>query len=342
MRRFLIKLTYTVLPIWLVAVISVTVFSLIICPKFSGDIGRLALIPFGQEYDIELESKNPMPDRIFPIVDRVSDLKGTKSDVVTVGDSFSERGHSGYQNYLSAHGLKVVNCNRRLYYNPATFAYQIMDLGYIDSTSTSVLVVEIVERSLEYFMTDFNPHAKMSTKTSASRRMGGSSSGNQWSLARFRDYILMETGYADRPTLQANLDRDFFSSNEPSSLHFYKDDIMACSIQDEQAIRAAYATLLEKARQCHIRLIMMVAVNKYDLYQRHIVNNPWKANRVNDDLNRMFGQDTHWLLTDQCLEPLVEQGEKDLFLYNDTHWSYRAAKVVGDKLYEVIEAGAGR
>ncbi len=117
---------------------------------------------------------------------------------------------------------------------------------------------------------------------------------------------------------------------------------MANSIQDEQAIRAAYATLLEKARQCHIRLIMMVAVNKYDLYQRHIVNNPWKANRVNDDLNRMFGQDTHWLLTDQCLEPLVEQGEKDLFLYNDTHWSYRAAKVVGDRLYEVIEAGAGR
>ena len=32
----------------------------------------------------------------------------------------------------------------------------------------------------------------------------------------------------------------------------------------------------------------------------------------------------------------------NLFLYNDTHWSYRAAKVVGDKLYEVIEAGAGR
>ena len=88
MRRFLIKLTYTVLPIWLVAVISVTVFSLIICPKFSGDIGRLALIPFGQEYDIELESKNPMPDRIFPIVDRVSDLKGTAEPLAATGTQY--------------------------------------------------------------------------------------------------------------------------------------------------------------------------------------------------------------------------------------------------------------
>jgi hypothetical protein len=37
------------------------------------------------------------------------------------------------------------------------------------------------------------------------------------------------------------------------------------------------------------------------------------------------------------LQPMVDRGEQDVYLYNDTHWSYKAAQAVADEVYERMQ-----
>ena len=337
MKTFLKKISFTLLPVWLVAVLGVCYFTLFICPEVTGDIGRLAIIPFGHEYDERLE-KNFIQQEFFTTVFSVKDLKESKSDVVTIGDSFSERGKDGYQNYLGQHGLKVVNVGRYLYYSPVTYAYEMMDLGIIDSTNTSVLIVESVEREFDGFMSVFNPSRTLEQESKVKKKMI-LGSPNEWSLNRLRDFIVYHSGLMTPPILKKKLDKDFFSSDNPRDFYFYANDIKGTTLSENHIpiIKETYRSLQEKAREKHITLLLLVATDKYDLYQHHIVDNPYPEKIVNEEIDRLFDHDPHIILSKFYLQPLVDSGEKDVYLYNDTHWSYKAAKVVADELYNRIQ-----
>ena len=102
-------------------------------------------------------------------------------------------------------------------------------------------------------------------------------------------------------------------------------------------MKKTWQSLVDKAAEKGIRLMFVVPVDKYDLYQDHIVNNPYGHKTVNEDIKRIFNDDSRLLITRDCLRPLVEQGEKDVFLFNDTHWSYKAAQAVADEIYRHLQ-----
>ena len=336
MKKFLIKISYTLLPVWLLAVLAVSYFTLFVNPEVSGDIGRLALIPFGHEYDERLE-KNFIQEDLFTTVYTIDDLRKAQCDVITIGDSFSERGRDGYQNYLGQHGLKVVNAGRYLYYSPVTFAYEMMDLGVIDSTNTSVLIVECVERAFESFMAFFEPKSKLEEAAKEKDKLVGKNP-NEWSLLRIRDYVFYHSGLMTPPIIKQRLSRGFFTSEHPDELYFYVDDIKTIGITKANidTIKSTYQALLDKAREKHITLVLLVAADKYDIYQQYIVDNPFPEKDVNAKIKEIFDNDPHIVITKDCLHPMVDRGEQDVYLYNDTHWSYKAAKVVADEVYERI------
>jgi hypothetical protein len=77
---------------------------------------------------------------------------------------------------------------------------------------------------------------------------------------------------------------------------------------------------------------MMMAVDKYDLYQDYIVDNPYPPKRVNEDVRQILGDIPEVMLCKDCLLPLIERGEKDVFLFDNTHWSYKGSEAVGKEL----------
>jgi len=333
MKKFLIKISYTLLPLWLLLVAGVIWFSLCICPYTSGDIGRLQLIPFGNEYDSTL-AKHYIPGMLFTTVYDLDELNRSRADVITVGTSFSERGVDGYQNYMAQRGVKVVNCERHMYFNPYTFAYEIMNLGIIDSTNAPVLIVECAERGVDEFMYRFDPKSSLQLVRADKKKLARKSP-NQWSLARLRDYFAYRSGFTTPPIIDLTLDGDYFSyPGGGQRLYIYAEDIqqMAVNPRHEEKMRHTWQLLSDKARDKGIRLLLVVPVDKYDLYQDHIVDNPYARKTVNGDIRRILGDDPRVLITRDCLEPLVERGERDVFLYNDTHWSYKAASAVADEI----------
>ena len=337
MKRFLIKLSYTLLPLWVIVVTLVFYVSLYVIPNASGDIGRLALIPFGKEYP-EYIKKGMVKDTLFQTAYCNSDLDSINTDVLTIGDSFSQQMNGGYQNYLSLRGLRVVNMNRELYHSPLQYTYSLLTNDVIDSTKTRFIIVEQVERELEKSIIGFDTN-KVKDSTKVSKKVTKSEI-EIFSLSRTRDYVLYRLGI-ENPIYQAKLDRGYFTCDKADELFFYHEDVennMSIGKNNENKLKEICEILLDKAKEKGITLILLIAVDKYDLYQKHILNNPFPVKTVNEDLDRILGKRSSIVLSKHILEPLVEKGIKDVFKCNDTHWSYIASRIIADSLYYRMSA----
>ncbi len=333
-----------VFPLWLILIGFTVYISIYVTPKISGDIGNLICIPFGHEYDNNLKRKM-FKDILFHTIYQTDNLKNIHTDILTIGDSFSQPKNQlktgGYQNYLCEKGLSVINTYRYLYNSPIQFAYNILDENIVDSTNIQYLIVENVERDIEGALLSFDPGKKEvpSGKLPTDNPKIQVKSANEWSVARTRDYILYKIGF-ESPIYHSKLDHDLFSSEEPNALYFLHNDInngTTIKKNSEEKIKQVFEILKDKALKKGIILILLVAVDKYDLYQDHIVNSPWPKKTINEDVGRILGESPNLLLSKYYLTPLIEKGEKDVFMFNDTHWSYKASKVVADELYNRIK-----
>ena len=123
-----------------------------------------------------------------------------------------------------------------------------------------------------------------------------------------------------------------FSSKEPNILYFYNDDVKLgfdVTADQKQSIKYCYRKLIEEARKRGVNLVIVVACDKYDLYQEFIVDNPYPAKTLNEDIERWMSSElNHFVFTKRVLHPIVEQGLKDVYLFNDTHWSPASSRLV--------------
>ena len=110
MRKFLINISYTVLPVWLFFV-GMAIYLWVINDN-SGDLMRLGLINSGPEYTDSIRS-GLLPEVYYSSQDDERLLRLDTCGVLVIGDSFSHGGGVGkqgdYVNYLAYEsGRKVV------------------------------------------------------------------------------------------------------------------------------------------------------------------------------------------------------------------------------------------
>ena len=110
MRKFLINISYTVLPVWLFFV-GMAIYLWVINDN-SGDLMRLGLINSGPEYTDSIRSAL-LPEVYYSSQDDERLLRRDTCGVLVIGDSFSHGGGVGkqgdYVNYLAHEsGRKVV------------------------------------------------------------------------------------------------------------------------------------------------------------------------------------------------------------------------------------------
>ena len=335
MKKFLKKLSYTVLPVYLLLFGLTAYVTIYVLPKTTGDLGHLALIPF----DCNDDGTDEMKELLFRSINQSDSLRDVHADVLTVGDSFSRMGRLGYQNYLAAQGVSVANCTRELYDNPFQYAYNILDRGLVDSTNISVLVVQIGERELVTRSEEFDVD-KVDMHELDPEPPFDSDGGNPnaWSLLRARDYLMYRLHWS--PVYKATLDKDYFNGKEPRSLYFYCADITNGLNIDEvskEKVQEVYQILTRKAEERGIALLLMFPVDKYDMYQDHIVDNPYPRKTCIEDAREIFGDTPNVLLCKYLLTPLIEKGEKDVFLFDDSHWSIKASEIVGKELSQRVK-----
>lgn len=327
MRRFLIKISYTVLPLWLVLFCAGLVYRYHIAPNLSGDLGRLGKLAFGHEYKQALDS-NLLKECW---VDDFSGKLTKEYKIITIGDSFSQQGKEGYQNYLGyLLKSKVLNIRPATGISPEQLALSLLRTGWLKEMSPRVVVVETVERHLveSLFALDFSVHpsaAEVRKQIYKKKRVAVPESAG----------YLYETIYwmrlrlqIDNPVKKVELNRDLFSDFD-NDLYFYYADLQRTSMKKEEKekVYALIDSLKQEFQQQGIHFVYTVAADKYDVYRPFVKDKAYPSCTQLDSLPD--AQAPFYLInTVKILRPLVWQGIKDVYIATDSHWSYIASEAV--------------
>lgn len=326
MRRFLIKISYTVLPLWLVFFTAGLVYRYHISPNESGDLGRLGKLPFGHEYRQGLE-RNLLKENW------VEDFNGKLTKgyrIITIGDSFSQQGKTGYQNYLGyLLENKVLNIRPAAGVTPVQLALSLLRTGWLRKMSPQVVLVETVERSMveDLSQLDFRvqPSESAVRKQLYKRRSTPvrKSSNNLYETIY---WLRLRLGIDD-PVKKVDLKEDLFSVSE-DELYFYYADLEHTSIKrnEREKIGIILDSLRQEFRQQGIQFVYLVAADKYHVYEPFIEDNVYPSTAQFDSLLAYVSP--YIVNTVKTLRPLVRRGVKDVYMANDSHWSYIASEAV--------------
>ena len=319
--------------------LGVLYYCLFVRPNLAGDLSQLGKIPMDVGYGAR------MYDPVFPDqMTRRYDRGDTLARVVTIGDSFSQQMPNGFQNFLGhLLGEPVSNVTidgTRM--RPEQGASDLLMSGFFDShPGVEWVVIESVERSLVEVWSKvdvgrdpgFVPilHAGMADAATPAA---------QESLGRYfsqgLDWLKLTVGIDNNPVCRVRLSRPVFTTTAGEDiLYFYEQDLWQLS-----ATEGELSTVVERLKALHglyaargIKMLFMPAPDKYELYQHLAVDSPYPARELGAQLSAAL--DT----LDFVVNPLPElrrrldNGEKDLFMADDTHWSAKGASTAAALLY---------
>jgi len=347
MRKFLIKISYTVLPVWLFFVgLAVYLWA---TNDNTGDLTRLALIKGGPEYRDSI-CLNLLPQVYYKGVEDDSLLRADTTDILVIGDSFSHGGGVGkvgdYVNYL-AHNtgrhVTVFTPSDPTLSSPMQIAYDLLKLGGIDSTCVKNLVVQEVERYIVGRHSSFTTgHTVLprSTPQSLTATVTERPQKETSPLLRVKDYLFYHL-FGANPIYNIRLSQPFFGSAQPDRLYFYNEDVKMGVELDEEAllkVQRCYDEVIGLARERGVNLVIVIACDKYDMYQDFIVDNPYPVKTLNEDIERLMKSHLErFVITKRVLHPLVERGVKDVYLFNDTHWSPSSSSLIADEVAKKLK-----
>lgn len=349
MRKFLIKISYTLLPIWLFFVGITAYYHYCVAPNIMGDLGGLAKIPTRNWYTEPVDPT--VTDTLYRDVTDAAELRHAGSGLLVCGDSFSQIGKTSWNNYLAAlSGEKVLNFTaaKGILPNPLQTAYELMRDGYVDSTLIKTFIVESVERSLVQRICEFNPSGESGSQVVKESRtqedeefeeVQGGKEESSWLLTEAKNWLMLRMGIRNR-VRQVQLSKSLFTSRYPDRLLYYRDDIkgvFSIPTATEPVVKTVLDSLYNMADQKGIRLILLVAPDKYDLYQDYIVDNRYARKTINEDLRRIVGPREDVVIAKELLLPRVKAGEKDVYEQGDTHWSFTSARQVAAHILEKID-----
>ena len=336
MKKFLLKLSYTVLPLCLGAVGLVLFYNLYIVPNMQGDLGRLGKMPTKLFYTHPIDES--MTDTLFNDIATIEMLKDVCMDVLVCGDSFSQQKENGYLNYMAKKGLVVFNYAPQdvVVGNPFQAAFNLMNLEYVDSATVKTVVIESVERSLVYRIKSLE-FENISYEERDNKDLH-QPQNEQSAFIEAKNFLLFRLGI-DNPVVHLKLNQTKFYGLRGDDLYVYHEDvesIMSMTDSISLIIKKNMERLFAEAESKHIELIILVCPDKYDLYQDFIVNNPYSAKTINEDFRAIVGKTNKVVIGKEILLPYINK-EKDLYLWDDTHWSYKSARIIADTLVSIIQ-----
>lgn len=95
--------------------------------------------------------------------------------------------------------------------------------------------------------------------------------------------------------------------------------------------------LIDVADRKGVRLIFCVAGDKPDVYREFITADKRLEQVSLFDQMSEIDDNEHYINTKKLLIPYIKAGMKDAYLCNDSHWSYKSAKIVADEIVKRIE-----
>lgn len=327
MRKFTIKFILFFLTIYLV----IGYYYIFVDGKTTGDIGNAGYISFGENYATDLRTDNKY------YVHNISDTDSlSEYSILTIGDSFSNL-NIGYSDFMGKNLKRKIANVPAIGGGPEQTFICLVNSGQIPQNTT--VIIESVERSVigRLVNLDFSDSVKVIIETNG--KQDNSSNRRTSILERTTRWLRLSIGYKN-PVLSFRLSRDFFTHERyEDKLFIYNSvwdndgDLLFVTRLNDSFMQEAQINLIrlkDFADSNNVQLIYVVAMNKYDAYSEYIVDNEYPEDPTMQLLQPL---DSSWCVnTKTILRPYINQGVKDVYYVNDTHWSPVGAKIVGDYL----------
>jgi len=310
--------------------------------KGARDLGALGMIDFG-DYQNCVDT---LIDNLVISIPR--DEVGEYSDsccIISIGDSFSQQGIRGYMNYM-AHSLSghiFGNVTRDNWFVPESFFIEICESS---TPLPPIVIIESVERSFidRLCSIKFNIQANEVNKkntTAENEKMSNPKNFFNWAQEYYKKHLGIDNPVGHFPLTTkmftcSKHEKDLYFINSKGYGDEYIDsDLAMCDSSSIKRAQCKLDTLFDYANAHGVELYYLVATDKYDAYQEYIEVEHPKKNTL-DSFSDHFKDNKHYINSKELILPAIQAGEKDMYYCDDTHWSTKSAKLVGEELAKRI------
>lgn len=316
-----------------------------------GDLTRMAFLPSGESKTASIKYNNSH----IEFTDYLRSEDNPAIDMLTIGDSFSNGGGGNYyQDYIAdRYGKNVLNISMMEDGNPFTVLRRLLDSGLMDELNPQVVVLESVERAAgKRFaakkVAKIMPEKELIKYYSVRKANGaldftGILPGGMLN-ANCQMVMAKMKNNGDEKRLSPDVYKEsltealFTDKEREKMLLFYHEDLWWQDAEvDFPKIEKNLSEVAAELRKRNIQLVVMINVDKLDLYQPYIASEERTAeNTFMEDFSQHVNGYVY-INTKEILRGMLAEGEKDVYWQDDTHWSWKAQQRVVDYMMEKVK-----
>ncbi|WET00908.1 hypothetical protein [Flavobacterium sp. YJ01] len=342
MKKFIFKASFFIAPFLFLYAITVLFYS----DAESPDLIRLGCFP-----NVFKEYRGVFHDEFNRKIyfNKYSERKNRNEKILTIGDSFSEQDNYGYKNYL-AEQSSILHIDRFLSGNQIQTLYELSNGDFFEKHNIEYVILENVER---YFIVnakkiDTSKVMMTSQLDDLVRNHKPSEIDNvdpffskktiQFPLSMLRYYVsqnYLSNKYAYNVVLKKD---NLFSVNENNLLFLFKDLSNLEGNNDfssVQKLNNILNDLSNKLKSKKVKLIVLPAPDKYGLYYDYIADKTKFPRPLFFNHLSVLKKDYIYIDSKKILSAHLEV-EKDIYFYDDSHWSPVASKIISNEIKKAI------
>lgn len=296
------------------------------------------------------------------------------SDVLVIGDSFTQMGYNNFMEYLqnlysdrTIYGVHTFRYGEEWRYAhkslegsgrlltfpgktdvvmyllryakrlPSTIVIESSEMWLMESVVSTKF--ELSEDSLEDYdgaplVSSEEKYERYSQLLVSPDPIKSILDGRAFNFAQ--DWIKRRARTVGNGVRKSPLMKPLFTNKGGESTLYYIPYTFTWSDEDIDKMRSMMTQIIDEGAQRGVNIIFMVIPLKEHLYGEYMLEERLPATYLSDYLTDRTSS-PHYLICQPILEKMVENGEKDVFLANDTHWSYKGAKACAEALKFKIE-----
>lgn len=346
MKKFILNTCVFVIPFFALYVFNVFNYSQ---RGAEGDLARMGYFYSNPSPRSTIDSQYDLIKQ-YTLLSELDFTTKVKFDVMTIGDSFSEQDSLGYKNFLASNGTSVLHVDRFISgSNPIQTLVSLMNSGLFDSIQAEFVVLQSIERDLNDRTRSIDFDARLDLELLSTKVKHHKSVSPNYNLQFFSDATLkmplnnFQYSYTDKPvfsnTYQVKTTRRDLFSNSPDNLLFYKHDIRKLGAKNDSLRTLNSINVLDELSDLlskrNIELIVLISPDKYDLYYPYIKDKskflaPTFFSTYEKAEKTYNNVDTYRVFSAKM------SVEKDIYYYDDTHWSPVGGKIVVDEILKIM------
>ncbi|WP_343586799.1 hypothetical protein [Flavobacterium sp.] len=275
----------------------------------------------------------------------LSKTQNKKFKILTIGDSFSNRGSIGYNNMLADH-FSVLNADTFRTENQFQTIVKLINGDFFSSYKIDYVILQNIERNIIYNAenTDFEKKIYVNEIDSLIKNHHGKYQNYGYELFSkttlrfpftFPKFFFKKNYLSNNKVFNLELNHDILFSNNSNKLLFYNLDLYALERNNTMAkvesLNNKLNFLAKKLEQKNVKLIVLPAPDKYDMYYSYIED---KTNFVKplffENLKKV-NKNYIYIDSKELLSKNM-RNKKDIYYFGDTHWSPVAAKLIAEEI----------